>query len=66
MRHLLIACLSGAALALVGTVLGSDPEGAANLAGKTGLPEEGGKLSDVADQSDGLDEPDLSGAAPLE
>ena len=38
MRHLLNACLSGAALALAGTVLGSDPERAANLAGKTELP----------------------------
>jgi len=30
------------------------------------LPEEGGKLSDGADQSDGLDESDLSGETPLE
>jgi hypothetical protein len=37
-RHLLFACVSGAALALAGTVLGSDPEGAANLAGKAELP----------------------------
>jgi hypothetical protein len=38
MRHLLFACVSGAALALAGTVLGSDPEGAANLAGNAELP----------------------------
>jgi hypothetical protein len=66
MGHLLFTCVFGAGLGLVGMALAGDPEGAANLAGKTGLPEEGGKLSDVADQSDGLDEPDLSGAAPLE
>ena len=38
MRHLLIPCLSCAVFALAGTVLGSDPEGAANLAGKKELP----------------------------
>jgi hypothetical protein len=38
MRHLLIACVSGAVLALAGTVFGSDPGGVTNLAGKTELP----------------------------
>ena len=55
MRHLLIACVSGAVVGLVGTVLGSDPEGAAT---------EGGELSDVADQCDGLDVSDWSGETP--
>ena len=38
MKLLIVACVCGAALALAGTTLGSDPEGAANLAGKAELP----------------------------
>lgn len=42
MRQLLFACLTGAVLGLAGTVLGSDSEGAANLAAKSELPSGNG------------------------
>jgi hypothetical protein len=42
MPHLLIAIVWGAALILAGPVLGSDPDGKANLAGKAELPSGNG------------------------
>src|SRR5256885_2180966 len=42
MHHLPIAFLPGAIFALLGTVLASDPEGVANLAGKSQLPKGNG------------------------
>lgn len=47
MRQLLLAFVSGAVLGLAGTALGSDPEGATNLAAKSELPSGNGLAAQV-------------------